>query len=247
MTALRRHILSTVAFVLWAGLILSSAPARAQLAANVSVESDYRFRGLSLSNEQPDVRLNLSYDSPSLGKLGEAYAGISVIGAQLANGQGPRPGYQVLGYVDYAGYVIRPKQGPALEVGFTNMHVQARYSYDFSEIYAGIITDSFSARLYYSPHYFGHDVRTVYTDFNGSHRLSGDWLSGHWRLFGHVGVLTPLSGALRAERYDVRVGVAVSMNNYEVQMGWTRTNPLRYENRFANDKSDFVVSASCFF
>ncbi len=46
MWALRTHILSA-AFLMLA--VLTAAPARAQLAVSATIDSDYRFRGLTLS------------------------------------------------------------------------------------------------------------------------------------------------------------------------------------------------------
>ena len=208
-------------------------PVHAQVAFSASVESDYRFRGVSLSYGRPDVRLGMSYDHKS-----GAYAGLSLIGAGDND-----DGIKLLGYVDYAGYIVRPKQGPAWEVGVTNMHVHDRFSYDFSEAYAGVVGDHFSARLYYAPRYFGRPWDTVYADFSGGKRLSP-----HWRAFAHAGILTPLSGPFRGERYDLRGGVAVSIRNYELQMAWTRTNPVPANpGRYTDEGDGLLVTASAYF
>ncbi len=230
MTLWRAQIGLGVAAVILAGVAL---PARAQLGFSAAVESDYRFRGLSLSYGRPDLRLAMSYDHRS-----GAYAGLSLI-ASDDEGTGVR----LLGYVDYAGYVLRPARGPAWEAGVTNMHVHGPASYDFSEVYAGVVGDHVSARLYYAPHYFGRPWDTVYADLSGGKRLSA-----HWRAFGHVGMLTPLSGPFRAERYDVRAGVAVSLRTYEVQMAWTRSNPVPdYPGRSVEAGDGLMVTAATFF
>ncbi len=219
-------------FIAIAGIavLMSGAPARAQLSGSVSVESDYRFRGVSLSDGRPDVRLNLSYDSP-----GGAYAGLSLIGARDAGGR-----TSVAGYIDYAGYISSPVKGLAWEAGASQVHFRQREAYDYSEVYAGLVGDRFSARLSYSPRYYGRDEATLYADLSTSRRLSP-----HWRVVAHAGVLTPLNGLYRGERYDVRAGVAVSLRNYEVQLAWTRATP--FSGRPGDDSDAVVASASYFF
>ncbi|MEI9903763.1 MAG: hypothetical protein WDN06_07050 [Asticcacaulis sp.] len=48
--------------------------------------------------------------------------------------------------------------------------------------------------------------------------------------------------------YDVRAGVAVAVRNYEVQVAWTKTNPIIVYPRQTLDNGDaIVVSASRYF
>ena len=56
-----------------AGLGMPASPARAQVGAVVSVFSDARFRGISLSDGRPVGILDLSYDAP--GGLYGAFSG----------------------------------------------------------------------------------------------------------------------------------------------------------------------------
>src|ERR1700744_2254020 len=72
------------------GLIFPVA-AHAQLVAAATLETQYRLRGVALSNGQPDLRLALSYDHSS-----GAYGGVSAIG-----GETDRNGVQPLGYIGY--------------------------------------------------------------------------------------------------------------------------------------------------
>ncbi len=218
------------AFLIVALCALSLCPAaRAQVAASVSVDSDYRFRGVTLSDNKPVARLNLSYDNPS-----GVYAGLSGFAAD-------KSGYY--GTVAYAGYVWRPQSGPALEAGASYTQVREHFAYNYSEIYAGIITRALTARLYYSPDYFGASTRTLYADLN-----SGRQLSPHWRAFVHGGVLSPLSGTFRRARYDVRAGVAVSVSHYELQLAWSHTNPNRaYAWHPADDGDAVIATATSYF
>ncbi len=204
-------------------------PARAAPTVSLSIDSDYRFRGYSLSQNQPDMRLNLAYDHAS-----GAYAGVSVAATKKAG---------IAGYIAYAGYVWHPAKGPQWEAGVTGMHVRDHENYDYNEIYGGLITQDFTARVYYSPNYFNSRTRTVYTEIN-----TGEAVSSRWRVFAHAGYLTPLSGRLRGNRYDVRAGASYSVSHYVFQATLSMSTPRgAYPFHRADDGQAVIVSVSDFF
>ena len=45
-------------------IVLPGCEARAQVSGTVSLVSDYRLRGISLSDGEPEPQVNLGYDSP---------------------------------------------------------------------------------------------------------------------------------------------------------------------------------------
>jgi uncharacterized protein (TIGR02001 family) len=213
-------------------------PAVAQVSASLSLDSDYRFRGLSLSDRQPVASLNLGYDHDS-----GTYAGASAIVVDTTHA-----GVQMLGYVAYAGFVARPKSGPALDFGVTgadvNEYADKRYTYNYGEIYAGLIGDRLRTHVYYSPNYFGGGLSTVYVDVDGAIRPAP-----RWRLFGHAGVLTPVGGGdsyvRRRERYDLRLGVAAELKHCELHLAWTGTTPsATYPREQPPSRSAVVVGVS---
>jgi uncharacterized protein (TIGR02001 family) len=214
-------------------MAVKASLALAQLSSSLSVDSDYRYRGVTLSRDRPAVRLNLAYD-----RSGGAYGGVSVIGMR-----DDQYGDLDLSYVGYTGYVWQPAQGPAWEAGVSATHIRDGSTYNYAEIYGGLITQNFTARVYYSPHYYGSRMHTLYSEFSTAKRLSPNL-----RAFLHAGMLTPLSGVHRHERYDVRAGLAVSLSHYEIQAAWSKTNPLSgYISHHAGDGDALILSASCFF
>ena len=62
--------------------------AHAQMSGSIGIQSDYRFRGISLTGRQPVVTLDLAYDHPS-----GLYAGASAIGAN-------QDGFRALGFIE---------------------------------------------------------------------------------------------------------------------------------------------------
>ena len=238
MPAPRRHTLSIA--VTFLALCLA-APARAQLGFSASVDSDYVFRGLSLSGGKPDLSLNVSYDHPS-----GLYAGASAIGAEGVGG-----GARMFGYLEYVGFTRRINAHLSWDVGATNSDYletpYKQYNSDYTELYAGLIIDDVSAHIYYSPSYIGAGLSTLYVDLNGAYRPAR-----HWRLFGHAGLLTPVGGPVglgdHHERYDLRAGVAADFGGAEIRLAWTTTGPgVDYAAGFGQGRDAVVVGASYFF
>ena len=185
-----------------AGTLLgSSHAAAAQLGAVVSVYSDLRFRGYSLSDARPVAIVDLSYDAPS-GVYG-ALSG-SVVAAR---GEGPRP----LGITLNGGYSTRIGPGLSADAGV----IHSRYSHysdlasgrSYSEVYAGLAGKSVGVRLSISPNYIGTADWTLHAEVSGHADLDS-------RLFldGALGILVPLEGrgyrGAALPEWDARLGLA---------------------------------------
>jgi uncharacterized protein (TIGR02001 family) len=226
---MRTAIRSALALI---ALLLGGA-AHAQLGATVSVESDYRFRGVSLSDSKPAWRVTLNHDFVS-----GAYAGASATRVELARDDR----YSQL--VGYAGYVTRPRDGQSLEFGASFSHFTGHASYDYLETYAGLLAERWAVRVYYAPDYFGRGMQVAYADVNG-----------HWpineqlRLFGHAGAVVPLAGRSlgpddRRTRFDLRAGLGATAGSLDVQLAWieaTRGGP--YPAVYGGRRSAWQLSA----
>jgi uncharacterized protein (TIGR02001 family) len=154
----------------------------AQVSGTLSVVSDDRVRGVSLSNGQPAAQLDVSYDHDS-GLYGGAFA---------SNVKFYRHSPQELQLTGYAGYARRLPAGWSVDGGATYSTFSGDGDYDYLELHAGVSSQSLTARVYYSPDYFGVSVHTVYGELNGSYRLTE-----RLKLIGHAGVLGVYSGATR--------------------------------------------------
>ena len=215
---------------------LPPTAARAQAAASLSVESDYRLRGLSITGDRPAASLALSYDF-----AGGAYAGGSVIAAAP-------PGHElgVLGHIEYLGYVLKTEPGRTLDFGVTDtqwtsyspappaLYGGGQVSHDihYSEVYAAAATEHLRASVQYSPNYIATRTQAFYFDLSGSANPAPNW-----RVFAHAGYLDPIRPSdLPAfhTRSDWRVGVsraigpaslhvAVASHAGAVPAGQTRT------------------------
>jgi uncharacterized protein (TIGR02001 family) len=201
----------------------------AQTSAAVSVFSDNRFRGYSLSDGRPVGILDLSYDDP-----GGFYGALS--GSIVASrGDGLRP----LGLVLNAGYAKRLPSGLTIDGGITHSEYST-YSdraadRSYTEVYAGISGRLLTGRIYISPDYLKHG--SVYGEINANVPIATKL-----RLSGHVGILVPLQRTAY-ENYrpdlDWRVGLVRQFGPVSVQAAWTAVRPghdlyqYRYHHRDA--------------
>ncbi|HEX7760819.1 MAG TPA: TorF family putative porin [Caulobacteraceae bacterium] len=225
-------------------IVLSSclaASAHAEIGASALIESDYRFRGVSLSDDRPALSLNLSYDHPS-----GVYGAVSGVFVNTRY-----DGIQVLGYTVLAGYARQLPSGLSLDVGASNSNVtvflDGRYSTNYTEIYAGLSSDKLSAHIYYSPRYLGEGGGSVYLDLGGAVHPAD-----HWRLSAHVGALMRLGPrqAVDAGRtqLDLRLGVAREFKGCEVRVDWTVASPAPvFPAQYRQEGAKLVVGAAFFF
>jgi len=222
--------------VLGPSLFVACGAAFAQIGGNIAFLSDDRYRGASLSNEQPTLRLSFAYDAPNGWFGGASFTGVSLgrTGRQL----------EMLGY---GGYVGRLSDRLGWEAGAIAVHFGADTRYDYAEGFAGLTGDKWNLRLHYSPDYFGSGARTVYGEFN-----VGVPLSPMTRATGHVGALVQVGGTRTdggSVTLDGSVGLAVGRDAWEVRLDWviggrSAVYPTAYR-RTANGA--LVLSASLAF
>lgn len=226
---MRRYATALVSLLLIAG-------ARAQVSGSVTLASDYRYRGLSLSDERPAAELGVAYD----GAAGW-YAGAMVATVR------PEGGLR-LQLMGYAG-VARPlRSGLDWDVGvqYTTVAGDARYRYP--EAYLGLDAERGSVRLAYARRYFGQPSPALYLALD--HRWP---LPGQLRLLGHLGVLRH-NGKLRYDsthyRFDGRIGLGLDWHHAQLQLAWTVVRgsegpyPFGYRERDEPARQAWVLSFS---
>lgn len=180
-------------------------PANAAVGAAVSVFSDDRFRGFSLSEGDPVATLDVSYDAP---------AGFYAAGSGTIVGN-PRDGLRPLGLQLNGGYARPLKSGLTADFGLIHAGY-SRYSglgsrRSYTEAYAGLEGKLLSARLHYSPNYLGRGA-TTYGELDG--QLPVDEIT----IDAHAGILIPLYGGddhyQAASHYDWHVGVSRPLGRF---------------------------------
>jgi len=179
--------------------------------------SDYRYRGISLSRGDPALQASVAYDDAS-----GLYGGLFVSNVQFAISP-----HRQLQAVAYGGYAPRLERGLGMEVGATYAAFTGPGTYDYAEAYAGIVAEGLSARVYYAPRYFGRDSGAWYAELNGAQPLAD-----RVRLTAHVGLLANLGrdttyGAADRRVLDGRVGIAIELAAFAVQVSWVGVGSTR--------------------
>lgn len=213
-----------------AAAIAPGGPAGAQVSTELTLQSDYRVRGYSLSDEKPALTLTVGYDDRSGFFAGGAATAIWADGS-------PR----LLGAFGYVGYAVRLSRTVSADGGI----LQTRYTddaafgrtIDYTEMFVGISTPPLSAHLFFSPDYYETGLASLYGQVRGSLEIAPDVTLnadvGHlvyleqpanyhipqrldWRLaaahqFGRANAFVALSGRIvRSDNQDTAVVIGLS-------------------------------------
>jgi uncharacterized protein (TIGR02001 family) len=195
-----------------AAIAYFASQAQAQVSATASVVSDYRFRGISLSDGHAEPQLQLGYDHPR-----GWYTGAFASGTDLRNESST-----ALQVVAYGGYARRhAASGTGWDVGITHSLWPSAARYNYLEAYAALTAENASIKLSYSPTYFGSDAATLYVEANGGVPVR-QWLQLQW----HAGYLHPMTDIAYSSQYvqrgvDLLLGIAAVMDAWSMQIAWT--------------------------
>jgi uncharacterized protein (TIGR02001 family) len=197
---------------LWLALV--AADVAAQVSGTASLVSNYRFRGISLSDNKPAAQLGITYDDAQ-----NWYAGAFASTVKFAN-----PSSLELQAVPFVGYAWRTASGVSWEVGGDySLFTGSVQDHNYAEVYFGVASENVSGRLHYSNNYFGENAATIYGEVNGTYLLFD-----RVRLLAHVGILHSTSGSLyyRGPNHllDGRVGVGIDLDQLNVELSWVGIN-----------------------
>ncbi len=193
---------------------LVAANVCAQVSGSLTVVSDYRFRGVSLSHNKPAAQIGAVYDDAQ-----DWYAGGFASTVQFDGSS------RELQTIAFGGYVWRFASGLSSEVGAEYSAFTGPGSYSYPEVYWGIAYENLSGRLYYAPRYFAHGSEAIYGEINGAQPLLD-----RVRLLAHAGVLRNSSENTYTGRavhhvFDARIGVGVDFDQFSVQLNWVWRSP----------------------
>lgn len=219
--------------------MLTGTGAEAQVGALVSIYSDDRYRGVSLSDGHPVGILDLSYDARN-----GAYAALS--GRVVAT---RAEGLQPLGFSVNGGYAKRLNSRLTADVGV----VHSRYSsYSaltgrraYTEMYAGLAGKLVAARVSISPDYLGTTNWTAYAELDGHVDLSKRTL-----LDASVGVLAPIGTryyAMNRPQWDARLGLAQRLGRVTLHGALTTRTKAYFYRGGSRRGTAFVVGISSAF
>jgi hypothetical protein len=184
----------------------------AQIAAALGIDSVNRYRGMGTYDVGPVVRASAMADS-SWG----AYGGLA--GLWRARDAGLASADALVGWSARLNTLpglatLSPDWGWDAAVHRTHYGQGDR---DFSELMIGLLGPDCTLRTWFSPHYFGGDMHTFYTELNASHAFDA-----RWRAFGHLGWLNYGGGSYYETRIpghaDTLVGIGVTLSNWDIHL-----------------------------
>jgi uncharacterized protein (TIGR02001 family) len=215
---------------------LFADPAAAQLAGSVAIDCDYRLRGYSLTDDRPAASAQLTYDDPS-----GLYANLTALTA-LGHGD-----VRLLGGLGNVGYAKRLSSHLTLDAGVLRSQIRAaahgKHSYDYTEVYAGAFVGPVSGRIYYSPDYRAHGVRTLYGELESGFAPAADW-----RISGHVGMLVYLNSSpyynSGSTHRDWRISVSRQLGRFEIHSALSGGDPSHIYGYRVHKTTALTVGAS---
>ena len=214
-----------------------SSAATAQLGGSVSIDSDYRWRGYTLSAGHPVASAQVSFDHGSI------YANASGT-LELREGD-----VHYLGFHAGGGYSAWIAPELSLDIGGERTEFRPGYPdgphYDYTQFYVGLSRKRMQARLSYSPDYLFPDWHMLYAETEGTLKLTQ-----HLNLNAHAGVAAVLSrpassfGSGKAQ-YDWRIGLSQSFGNAEVHAIVSGGGPSQQRYEYAtHGRTALTVGAS---
>jgi uncharacterized protein (TIGR02001 family) len=187
------------------GLTALAAPAvaQAQTGATLILASEYNMRGRSLSEGRPVLQLRVDHDTASGWYAGGFVSPLSIPGSPAR-----------FALMAYGGCARRFGPTMSWDAGLSQAVFAGEGRYNYQEVYGALNGQRGSARLAFSPGYYGVG-RTLYFELNRSHAL-GEGIS----LSGHVGWLHWLRDEGRPRtRMDLRAAIAAELGDASLQLG----------------------------
>lgn len=210
--------------------LVGASAAHAQLSGSATLVSDYRFRGVSLSNGEPAAQAGAVFDAAN-----GVYTGLFVSSVRIAPHLAT--GLEAVGDL---GYAVRGARGITWDFGAAYTHITRPDHWDYADYYVGAAGTEWRGQLSYAPRYFGRPYSAVYAELDltpDSQRQLAPVL--------HVGWLNsePSEGSGARSRWDGRLGVAYSSGRFTLQLHWVMAS--HEANTYgAPDKSTWVVRAT---
>lgn len=202
------------------------------------MDSDYRLRGYSLTNDHPAASAQISYDHPS--GLYFSLSGLTELG----------PDVRFLGAIGNAGYAKRLSEHVSVDAGVLRSQIRAaqgsQLGFEYTEVYAGAYVGPVTGRIYYSPDYRTSGQSTLYGEIE-----AGFEPAANWRISGHAGLLTYLN----TTRYwrggethrDWRVTLSRQVGKVELHGSLSGAGPETYYGGRDHNKAYFSAGGSVSF
>ena len=231
------------------GLMGVAAAAQAELSGTVTAVSDYRFRGISLTNEDPALQGSIDWAGDSGFYVG-AWASNIDYDFEVPDEEGGFETIDVDGDIEvdlYAGFSGGDEDGLGWDVGIVwYLYPGADDIDDYPEIYAGLSFGIFEVKQWYTNDYGGTDLDGWYTEGNASFELPAGFTLDLHAGYNYGDAFDD------TEYFDYSIGVGYTLGNFDLGLAWIDTDlsdgdPLFSDRDGFNSEGTVVLSVSTTF
>jgi uncharacterized protein (TIGR02001 family) len=212
-----RVMLAHLGRILCMAIVLGAAPlsgTSADLTASVAALSDFRFRGVSLSDRQPALQAGLDWSHAS-----GAMAGVLASTVRLGPADHKDSGVAGQAYVGWSGAWTQTLTWGGGAAFYAFPRQPKLGSLDYSELFLRVGAEDLQLGVYGSDSYFGSGAPSAYLAVS-----AGRDLRDRLRLFAHVGWLW--TGAAepgyyfydRTRRFDASLGAQLDLRWVSVEL-----------------------------
>ncbi len=209
------------------GLLTLSAAANAGVTSTWTLASDYDFRGITQSAQDPAVQASVDYAHDSGWYLGGWASNIDF--CSPGNSGCLDAEYEVDLYTGFSGST--GEDGLGWDVGLI-YYTYEESDYNYPEIYASLSKDWFKGKVWYSNDFGGDttagDTPAFYVEGNATIALPKNFT-----LLGHVGYSFGDywddldSAGIGGEYFDFAVGVGYSVGRFNLALKWVDGSDLK--------------------
>ena len=202
-------------------LTMTAATVHAEITGTVTAVSDYDFRGVTQTKQNPALQGSIDYSHVS-----GFYVGAWGSNVDFGNCCDENVEVDI-----YAGF--RGGDAVTYDVGLIYYSYPGADSIDFPEIYAGIGYKWLSGKIWYSNDFGNYDDSTMYYEANANFPLPANFA-----VSGHVGYSDGVKAAYGQDNYtDWSVGVTYALGHFTLGLKYVDGSDLKTLNDTFDDVS----------
>ena len=208
-------------------LAVSGAAAAGEFSSTVTATSDYDFRGVTQSAQNPALQASIDWAADSGMYLGAWASNVDF---------GDCCDEEI--EVDlYGGYAGGDEEGLTYDVGFVWYSYPGADDLDYPEAYVGIAYGMFDAKLWYSWDLYQLDESAYYVEGNLNVPLPRDFGLAVHAGYSDGSAWDNLEGF--ESYFDYSIGFTKTLGNFDVELKWVDGSDYT----LANDTEDDVLSS----
>jgi uncharacterized protein (TIGR02001 family) len=219
-----------------ATLAVSGAAAAGNVSATVGLVSDYDFRGLTQTLNDPAFQLGLTYtgDSGMYYGLWGSNVDFQGGGATLADSDIDKPSTEVDIFMGFSG-----EKYVGYDIGVIYYSYPNAGTWNYPEAYVGVTKGPLNLKVWYSWDWANTGDPSFYTEGNVNVPM-GD----NFKFLGHVGYSDTSAWSSIGNYYDWSAGFGYSASNFDLTFKYVDGNDLKVPAGVPKHLGRFVFGAS---